>query len=183
MAPPRDGSKSSVERSLEEFIARANAVAPPPPAPEPTVLDDEGGPRRARLDGGAASARSRPVDDRTEIVSRPLPYTPPGRRLTWLLVALAFAAGGVAVVLAVRLISPRPAPAPIAPVVPPVVVIPQPTVEKLPEPVVEPAPQPAVAEPPAAAHPTPPPPAQTTKKRAVKKAEKAPTGLVDPFAE
>ncbi len=166
-----------MERALEEFIARANAVAPPvPAAPDTTVLD-------------SATTGRFAASDRTEIVERPLPYTPPARRLTWILVALAFAAGGGAVVLAVRLVSPRPA-APTISIVPPVVVIPQPTVEKLPETPAGPGaeePKPTSAAGPVA-EPQPTQPAQPAppKKRVAKKAEKdpkAPSGLVDPFAE
>ena len=192
VAPPRDGTKgpdeaprSSVERSLEEFIARANAVAAPAsPPPGTTVLDPpsmtppERSPER--------SPGSIDKHDRTEIVERPLPYTPPGRRTTWLLVALAFAAGGIAVVLAVRLVAPRPAPpmSPTTPILPPVIVIPQPTVEKLPEPAAAPAPAPAPAAAPAPADEPKTAPAKP--RRAAKKPDKdgkAPSGLVDPFAE
>ena len=158
-----------MERSLEDFIARANAVSPPSPAARPHAPEV--------------------LSDKTEIVSRPLPYTPPGRGLTWMLVALAFAAGGAAVILAVRLVTPRPAPAPTISIVPPVIVIPQPTVEKLPEPVVAPvpvAPVPVVVDDDQPKTPVAAKPAAEPPKKRVKKAEKdpkAPSGLVDPFAE
>ena len=158
---------SSVERSLEEFIARANAVSPPPaPAGKRRRKESELGP-----------------DDRTEIVSRPLPYAPPeSRRYIWTMFAVAFAAGAAAVVLALRLLAPPPAPivAP-APVIPPIVVIPQPTVELLPEPMTD---FPVTVKP-AEAKPEPAPPPKKKQKPSDKggKEGKTPTGLVDPFAE
>jgi len=161
----RPGAPSSVEKSLEEFIARANAVAPPAASPPPiTVLSES---------------------DRTEIVSRPLPYAPPeSRRFVWAMFALAFAAGAAAVVLALRVLAPRPAPvvAPIMPM-PPVVVIPQPTVEKLPEPMTD---FPLEVKPVEAAKPDEPAATPKKKKKPSSKDDKdgkAPTGLVDPFAE
>jgi len=176
---------SSVERSLEEFIARANAVAPPAPPARPTFLDDSSptGKRRRKEELGP--------DDRTEIVSRPLPYTPPSnRRFVWTMVALAFVAGGGAVVLALRLFSrPTPVAAPAPAPIPPVVVIPQPTVETLPEAhttfTFEAKPVEAESKP-AAAKPEPQPPQnqKTTKtKKKPDKDGKPATGLVDPFAD
>jgi hypothetical protein len=162
---------SSVERSLEEFIARANAVVPPPAVGS----DSSPAGKRRRKESELGP------DDRTEIVSRPLPYAPAeSRRFVWTMFAVAFAAGAAAVVLALRLLAPRPAPlvAP-APVIPPIVVIPQPTVEVLPEPMTD---FPITVKPTEAAKPEPASSAKKKKKPSDKDG-KTPTGLVDPFAE
>jgi hypothetical protein len=158
---------SSVERSLEEFISRANAVSPPSaPSGKRRRKESELGP-----------------DDRTEIVSRPLPYSPPeSRRYIWTMFAVAFAAGAAAVVLALRLLAPPPPVVAPAPAIPPIVVIPQPTVEMLPEPMTD---FPVTVKPAEAAKPEPAPPPKKKKKPSDTggKEGKTPTGLVDRVAE
>jgi hypothetical protein len=173
-----DGRASAVERSLEDFIARANAPS------TPVVLGTQ-----------AALAEV------TEIVQRmPAAEVGASRRRTLAIAGfgVAFVAGAVAVLLATRLVSS--APEPVVPAAAPPVVVQTPP----PPPVVVPMPVPAaipVAAPPAPAaapEPAPPvlvqtaPPPPRKPARVARKAAPAAkgeppaapkkTGLVDPFA-
>jgi DamX protein len=189
--PP--GSTSAVERSLEDFIARANTTlpsAPPPRRPAASSTLVVLGPRG-------------PLAEETEIVTRLSPEELAGARpRSWFSarLGLAFVAGAALVLLATRLISGGPTPVlPVAPAAAepaqapapmplpmPIVVQPIPPAEL---PAAAPAPA-AVSEPAAPAEPASRP-ARATRK-AIRAAPAAPrprpapasdrAGLVDPFA-
>jgi hypothetical protein len=196
-------SENAVERSLDDFIARANSTLP---------AIDEGTQPRAKLAEVKARRRAKPepkastlavigaeeqLAEVTEIVQR-LPDAPevPRRGPGWRLV-LAFVAGAVAVLALTKLLTgggraQAPAAAPPAPtVVAAPVVTPVVTPVPVPKPVVEPIPQ-AELPPPAPAAvvepaPAAPKPVVRAKPRpAVKPPAAAPAkearGLVDPFA-
>jgi len=199
-------TQSAVERSLEDFIARANSTLP---APAPAVVPAVRGITARRQEKSKAAARHRakgtlvvvgsqaPLAEETEIVSR-LPaedlLPPRGRSWSTLKLAAAFLAGAAIVLIATRLISGGPRPvkptapvvAPAAPVVsapPPIIVVPIPTPPEPPPAAaaVESAPPvPAVSEakrpPPAPRKPRPPAPAKPATEA------KKSGSLVDPFA-
>ena len=158
-------SDGAVERSLEDFIARANSTLP-----VPTVGSDvtgrrqespKRGPREALPSGGRSEAESpkqarlpgstlvvlgsqAPLADVTEIVSRvPAAEAPaPPRPAAGLRIAAAFLAGAAVVLLASRFLAGTP-PARPPTIIPAPIVTPVPIVK--PMPVIEPIPAPEPA--------------------------------------
>jgi hypothetical protein len=205
LSPPTASSSSSsggnaVERSLEDFIARANTtLAPVSPEVAPQVRAI--GTRRGKAKKPPATlvvlGPRGPLAEETEIVTRLAPEDLLPRRKPWfsLRLGLAFVAGAAAVLLATQLISGG-GPKPVKPTVPAVVAVPTPT--PLPPPIiVQPIPAEELPAPaPAAPEPAPAPVVETaaTEKprarrprpsvtaKAPKSTAKKPTGLVDPFA-
>lgn len=182
-----DPAGNAVERSLEDFIARANTT---PPQASATA------PRRAPSTLVVLGPQA-PLAEVTEIVSRVPASELAAPRRRWLAIVgfgLAFVAGAIAVLVATRVISGSPEP--VAPSAPPPVVeaapAPPPTPVVLPMPVPTPAPAPAPeAEPEAeaaAVAPEPRPqrvarkPPRAAPKRPAEPKQRAATGLVDPFA-
>jgi hypothetical protein len=161
--PETPPAGNAVERSLEDFIARANTTLPPvttEAAREVRAL----GSRRRNRSGPARSplvvlGPRGPLAEETEIVTRISPEDLVPARKPWfsLKLGLAFVAGAAVVLVATQLISgggPRPmrpaAPAATATTAAPVAApspSPPPPIIVQPMPVVEPAPAPPAAEP------------------------------------
>ena len=197
--------ESAVERSLDDFIARANSTLPAPTPSQAAVF----GKKRRKKDDGTLGVlgSSKPLAEVTEIVNR-LPAgdleSRPGRSFFSVRLGLAFAAGAAAVLIITRFLTGHPEPVrPVAPPAAPPIVVEQlatpPAVEPMPVapapapaptpvPVPEPAPTPTAVvtpeEPPVVAEPAPV--ATPRKKPPVRKPPVAPKkkgpGLVDPFA-
>jgi hypothetical protein len=188
--------QSAVERSLEEFIARANSTLPLPSGDAAAQVRAISTPRKAKRGGTlVVLGPVAPLAEETEIVTRlPGHELVPSRRSGWssLRLGVAFLAGAAIVLVATRLISggPRPvkptAPVVAAPAVAPIIVVPIPTAELPPPAEAEPAPAPPPAE--VVAAPAPPPAKRTARKpprervAAPRAAAKTSGGLVDPFA-
>jgi hypothetical protein len=201
----RKDDPTAVERSLEDFIARANTTLP---APEPDVGAALGrrrsNQRPDKKEGTLVVVGSqKPLAEVTEIVTRlpveELDGVPQRKRWTSLRFGLvAFFAGAVAVLIITRFVgggpkplppvAPPPPPVAVAPVPPPIIVQPLPPSEAaLAAPEAAPAPAPETAPAPApepAAAAAPPPKPHPVRRAAVKpaKPDKRSTGLVDPFA-
>lgn len=215
---PRDGERtpeptalpvgSSVERSLEDFIARANTtLAPVSPEAAPKVLAMGTRRRNGKRTPGTlvVLGPKQQVAEETEIVTRVSPEDlRPARKSSWfsLRLGLAFVAGAALVLVATHMISgsgPKPV-RPTAPTPPPVVITPAPAPVPPPlivQPIPAPEPPAAAAEPAVAAEPPPAaevkpvseaaPPRKAPPKKARASAKpaapaKKPSGLVDPFA-
>ena len=201
----RDKMEGAVERSLDDFIARANTTLPPATEAQAAALravTGSGKKKAKKVPAGKEKTlvvlgSQKPLAEETEIVSR-LPrelLLAEEPRKSWfsLRLGLAFVAGAAAVLIITRLIAGSPEPvqpvaAPLAP--PPTVTVPAPVVEPIPVPT--PAPTPVATAPeeaapaPAATEPSPTVrrrPARTAARPAAAPAPKKPSGLVDPFAQ
>ncbi len=184
--------ENPVERSLDDFIARANTTLPAPTDTQAATIRQikQGARRGKRRDGGTmvVLGSEKPLPEVTEIVSRmPRGELEDAPRRGWFSLRLAFAfiAGAAAVLILTRLLSGDPEP------VKPVVTMPPPpiVVQPMPVPVVTPVPEPA--PPPSAAVAAPveaeiearPAPARKRPRPARKPTASKPSGLVDPFAQ
>jgi len=207
----RAADTSAVERSLEDFIARANSTLPAfqhgdegPTRPK-TLLADVKKRRGKKADPSTliVLGSPAPLADVTEIVSRVAVGTKPlpPRRVLGVRLGAAFLAGAAAVLLVSRILvgGPQPQKPEAAPAVPAPVVtqVPAPVVKPVVEPIVTPS-ESATVEPAAAVEPpkadakpepsrparaksTPPRPPRAKTAAEVKKPKES-GSLVDPFA-